>query len=158
MRHYPVLSVVAFASLSVPATGLAQRASDIAMFPLAERGMQRVVIRMPPRRDEMNWRVEFFAGREMRVDCNRTSLGQNMASRELTGWGYNFWVVDGTRRGMSTMMGCPPGSDHLDFVSGLPNTEPYNSRLPIVIYVPIGFQVRYRMWNVVSRDILAPPG
>jgi ecotin len=158
MRKFPVSKFSAFLVLSATTAVIAQRASDIQMFPAAERGMQRLVIRMAPRRDEANWRVEIFAGKEMRVDCNHTSLGQNMASRELTGWGYNFWVVDGTKRGMSTLMGCPPGSDHLSFVSGTPSTEAYNSRLPIVIYAPIGFQVRYRMWSVVSRDIVAPPG
>ncbi len=158
MRKVPTLSFVAFALFSISSTVGAQRVSDIQMFPAPERGMQRVVIRVPPRRDEVKWRIEFFAGKDMRVNCNHTAFGDNITSRPLTGWGYDFWVVNGDARAMSTLMGCPPGSDHVDFVSGSPVTQPYNSRLPIVVYAPIGFQVRYRLWSVVSRDVIAPPG
>jgi ecotin len=158
MRKIPAFMVVAVALLSASTAITAHRESDIQMFPAAERGMQRLVIRMAPRRDEANWRVEFFAGKVMRMDCNITSYVQNMVAHELSGVGHMYWVVDGRADAMSTLMGCPPGSEHMAFASGSPTTQPYNGSLPIVIYAPIGFQVRYRMWNIVSRDIVAPPG
>jgi len=34
----------------------------------------------------------------------------------------------------------------------------YNSRLPLVIYVPQGVEVRYRIWRGDDKVITAPKG
>jgi len=48
------------------------------------------------------------------------------------------------------MMACPDGSKHSAFVAadlGANALQRYNSRLPIVVYVPKGTEVKYRIWQ-----------
>ena len=49
----------------------------------------------------------------------------------------------------STRMACPPGEEQTEAfvqVRGRGFIQPYNSRLPIVTYIPEDFSVRYRIW------------
>ncbi len=128
---------------------------DISMFPNAQRGFQRIIISVPARRDEANWKIEFYAGKVMTVDCNRHSMGANLQQHDLQGWGYNYWTIDPTVPVMSTRMGCPRGTTRQAFVNGQSITERYNSKLPLVFYVPSGFQVRYRLWSVAGGEMVA---
>jgi ecotin len=146
---------IAIAFTALPAPAFAQPAETFD-FPAAERGAQRVVIRLAPRRDEQLWKVEFYAGRQKEIDCNRQGYGQNLIERK-TPIGYSYWTVNGDARAFSTMMGCPPNSRRMAFVSGTSVLENYNSRLPIIVFVPPGMELRYRMWNVVTREMIARP-
>ena len=47
-------------------------------------------------------------------------------------------------------MACPPNAPPRDtfvVVHGNGFLQSYNSRLPVVVYVPTGFEVRYRIWE-----------
>jgi ecotin len=47
------------------------------------------------------------------------------------------------------MMACPPEKTKEEYVR-LPATgqlDGYNSKLPVVVYVPSDYEVRYRIWN-----------
>jgi ecotin len=47
------------------------------------------------------------------------------------------------------MMACPPGEEKRQVfvqVRGDNMLLRYNSKLPIVVYAPTGFEVRYRIW------------
>jgi len=69
-------------------------------------------------------------------------------ARPLKGWGYTFYEVTGQDTTMSTMMAAPEGSEKVEqFVSGTPLLIRYNSRLPIVVYAPEGYELRYRIWT-----------
>jgi len=51
------------------------------------------------------------------------------------------------------MMACPPSQENTDeFVTVVGDgfLQRYNSRLPMVVYVPEGFELRYRIW--VAQD------
>ena len=43
-------------------------------------------------------------------------------------------------------------------LGGEPELMRYNSRLPLVIYVPQGVEVRYRIWRGDDKVITAPKG
>jgi ecotin len=48
------------------------------------------------------------------------------------------------------MMACPPEStpqESFVAVRGAGFLQRYNSKLPVVTYVPEGFEVRYRIWT-----------
>ena len=46
------------------------------------------------------------------------------------------------------MIAPPEGASSVKkFVTAPSLLVPYNSRLPIVVYVPEGYEVRYRIWN-----------
>jgi ecotin len=75
-------------------------------------------------------------------------LGSTIAARPLKSWGYTYYEVAGSDVAMSTMMAAPEGGQKIErFVLGTPLLIPYNSRLPIVVYVPKGYEVRYRIWS-----------
>ena len=47
------------------------------------------------------------------------------------------------------MMACPPGQEKTEafvLVGGEGLLVRYNGKLPVVTYVPEGFEVRYRIW------------
>jgi ecotin len=49
-----------------------------------------------------------------------------------------------------TLIAPEPGAEKVDrFVTlgGKPYLIRYNSKLPVVVYVPEGFEVRYRIWR-----------
>lgn len=54
---------------------------------------------------------------------------------------------------MSTMMAAPEGSEKVKkFVSGTPLLIRYNSRLPIVVYAPEGYEIKYRIWTAGDAE------
>lgn len=69
-------------------------------------------------------------------------LGGNLETRTLSGWGFDYLVMDKISQPASTMMACPEDSKpQVKFVTanlGDAAMQRYNSRLPIVVYVPQG--------------------
>jgi len=120
-------------------------------FPPADQGMQRFVIVLPhkERGEEDAFAVELVAGRQMMSDgVNRVRLGNTIEARPLRGWGYTYYVVTGSGKAMSTLMAPPPGTAAVRrFVTGGSLRIAYNSRLPIVVYAPAGYEVHYRIWS-----------
>ena len=120
-------------------------------FPAPAEGMQRFVILLPHREraEEGRFALEIVAGREMLTDgANLLRLGNQIEPRTLRGWGYTYYEVTGSSETMSTMMAPPPGAPQVkQFVSARPLRIAYNSRLPVVVYAPKGYQIRYRIWT-----------
>ena len=67
------------------------------------------------------------------------------------GWGFPYYVVGELTGPIGTLMACPPGfTRRREFVridAGELSWLRYNPRLPIVLYVPAGVEVRYRVWR-----------
>lgn len=129
-------------------------------FPAAEEGMVRHVIVLPhkERSEDINFKVEIVAGKTMETDSvNLYSLGSNIETKPLKGWGYTFYQVSDSRMPISTRMAPPPGAPKVKkFVSGQPLLIRYNSRLPIVIYAPEGYEVQYRIFEAPGGRTPAP--
>ena len=122
----------------------------IASYPQAKPGMSRQVITVPPRQDEDNLKVELLIGKTLDVDCNRKMIGGTLKRETLSGWGYDYLVVEKLSEPASTMMACPDNRTQQKFVAanlGSETLQRYNSRLPIVVYVPQGVEVKYRIWQ-----------
>lgn len=155
------LAGVAAVSLSACATAQAEGAlpggaasdqasasDDLKAFPAAQAGQTRHVIRLPAQSDEDALKVEVILGKTQTVDCNRRFFGGQLETRTAEGWGYDYYVLPALGAGASTLMGCPPGSEHQAFVTT--QQQPlirYNSRLPLVVYAPSDVEVRYRLWR-----------
>ena len=124
---------------------------ELKPFPLAEDGIDRFVIVLPHKEhgEEDAYRVEIIVGKEMLTDgVNLVRLGNTIEQRTLDGWGYSYYVVSGGSNTISTMMAPPEGAPLVKtFVNVTPLHLRYNSRLPIVVYVPTGYEVRYRIWH-----------
>ena len=124
-------------------------------YPAAGNGFERMVFRVPAIDDETLRKVEIIVGKTLSIACNRTSFGGALERRVAEGWGYPYFVVGNVSGPMSTRMACPPGSQNTETfvaVSGDGFLQRYNSKLPMVVYVPQGFDVRYRIW-AAQEDI-----
>jgi ecotin len=126
--------------------------ADIAMFPKAAQGMRQVVIRPPRRADEAQVRIEFYAGQIRTIDCNLVTIPVGLIRREVQGWAYPYWEMNPPPPAITTLMGCPPKSERQAFVHGRPETIDYRSALPIVVYVPVSYTVRYRIWRTDGAE------
>jgi len=148
---------IAFAQLLIiaamvqGAASLASEHSELKAFPLAEDGVERFVIVLPhkERGDESAFNVEIIAGKEMLTDgVNLVRLANTIEQRTLQGWGYFYYEVTGSSDTISTLMAPPEGTPLVKtFVTVNPLHVRYNSRVPIVVYVPEGYEVRYRIWR-----------
>ena len=152
-RILPTLVGFAIAGCATAST------DDLKPFPEASTGQVRHVIRLPALDDEAAAKVELLVGKELEVDCNTHWFGGSLATEVAEGWGYSYYVVDGIGGPASTLKACPDGSKELRFVP-VKFDEPllrYNSRLPIVVYAPVGFEVRYRIWQAGNNIRVATP-
>ena len=118
---------------------------QIEMFPKAKDGYKMVYIQLPVEKNENDLKVEFFAGIEKKVDCNRHFLIGDKKLKEVQGWGYNYYEIDSKGETGSTLMACPDQKLTLKFVFLQPEIANYNSKLPLVLYVPKDMEVRYRI-------------
>ena len=143
-----VLGITCFGSLVVADH------PELKAFPKAKDGMERLVIEVPTktRAEEGGFKVELIPGKLMMTDgVNLVRLGAAIEERPLKGWGYTYYEITGSGLTMSTLMATPEGSKQVEkYVQGTSILIRYNSRLPIVIYVPKGYEVRYRIWKADS--------
>ena len=136
-------------SISFLANAVADEVTDMKPYPAAEDGSERWVFRIPHAEDETARKVEIMVGKFISVDCNRTSFGGVLERRVAEGWGYPYFVIEKIGAPVSTRMACPPGSENTEpfvAVNGEGFLQRYNSKLPVVVYVPRDFEVRYRIW------------
>ncbi|MFO1315124.1 MAG: ecotin family protein [Burkholderiales bacterium] len=124
---------------------------DLKAFPAAEPGSTRFVIRLPKGKDEAALKVELRVGKTVRTDAaNRYFFGGTLEAVTIEGWGFTRYVLRELGPMAGTLMAVEPNAPQVDrFVAlgGEPKLVRYNSRLPLVVYVPDGVEVRYRVWR-----------
>jgi ecotin len=125
----------------------------------ADEGMQRYVIELPALEDETLRKVELVVGQTVLTDgVNRHFFGGRVTRETIKGWGYSYYELKAIGPMAGTLMAGPPGAPMVDtFVSvrhdlGLLR---YNSKLPLVVYVPEGVEVSYRLWSTEPEPIAA---
>lgn len=151
MKKILVFGLVAlFATISLNA--FAQKANpeakkNLEAYPAATETMNRYVIFLDKKANENNFKVEVIAGKIMEVDCNKATLIGKLEEKTLEGWGYTY--LDFETKGVvaTTKMLCPDAKKTKKFVSAQPIMLDYNSRLPIVVYAPKGYDVQYKIWT-----------
>ncbi len=116
----------------------------------AAEGMQRYVIELPKLADESLLKVELIIGKTVPTDgANRHFFGGKVTREVVQGWGFSYYELKELGPMAGTLMAVPEGSEKVDtFVRvnhdlGLVR---YNSKLPLVVYVPDGVEVKYRLW------------
>ena len=141
--------VVAFL-LVVASTFLVHAADNMKAFPPAEKGMVRCVLQLPKRADEAAFKVQLIVGKTVKVDRNRYFFGGQIKRENIKGWGFSRYVVSKLGPMAGTLMAADPNAPKTDrFIAlgGEPYLIRYNSRLQVVVYVPEGVEVRYRIWS-----------
>ncbi len=158
-----MLGVIACATPTVQPSGVASTTHDqLHAFPDADPGMERFVIALPDknRDEETAFRVELVPGKIMDTDgVNQVRLDLLLEPTPLEGWGYTYYTATGNQLTAGTLMAVPPGTQPVRrFVAGTPLHIRYNSRLPIVVYLPEGCTLRYRIWSAPPEASAAGRG
>ena len=144
--------------------GLPSMASEDALkaFPRAADGMTRHVLTLAPQSDEAGLKVELILGKSVMTDAaNRYFFAGILREETIPGWGYTRYVLPAIGPMAGTLMGVDPDAPKVErFVSlgGEPFLIRYNSRLPVVVYVPEGVEVRYRIWRSDPGAARVPQG
>ena len=75
-----------------------------------------------------------------------------MTTQTIQGWGYDFYRLDKISKPASTLMACPQIIKQEKQVSITTNLTfiNYNSKLPLVVYVPDDITLAYRIWTSSS--------
>ncbi len=147
MKRIWAITVLLFL-FAVPA---GQAADNLKAFPPPEEGMVRYVLRLPSQADESAFKVELIVGKTVQVDeRNRYFFGGKIEEETVKGWGFTRYKVSKLGPMAGTLMAVDPNAPKVArFIpmGGNPYIIRYNSRLPIVVYVPEGVEVRYRIWT-----------
>jgi ecotin len=126
-------------------------ADNMKAFPPAEKGMVRYVLQLPEQKDEYAFKVELIVGKTVQLDeGNRYFFGGKIEAVNIEGWGFTRYVVSELGPMAGTLMAVDPNAPKVPrfiTIGGEPYLIRYNSRLPVVVYVPEGVEVRYRIWS-----------
>jgi ecotin len=156
-------TAAALAVLLAAAAPCAFAAADpMQAFPPAEPGQARHVIAVPRLPVESDRRVELIVGKTVATDAHNRYFHVGRLEREtIKGWGYDRYVLKELGAMAGTLMAVDPNAPKVErFIAlgGEPRLLRYNSRLPIVVYVPDGVEVRYRIWRTDPDAVPAPKG
>ncbi len=128
--------------------------TKIDMFPRAQEGYVQYVIEVPKTDNDYAHKIALRIGKTILTDCNHQSFHGKVEEVSLKGWGYTYLEVSDIRTGVSTMMACSEPKTE-KFISLQDTLRRYNSRLPLVVYVPQGYEVRYHIWSASKTEYQA---
>lgn len=132
---------------------------DLKPYAEAAAGEQRFVIQLNPllkpspdqsiSNNPADWRVQLLVGKELELDCNLHRFTGRLRSEPVLGSGYTVYRAEQIGVMLSTRKACPGEALTKQFIplGGQPFVLPFNASVPVVVYVPLGFQVRYRLWK-----------
>jgi ecotin len=151
------LTATAAASLAGSAPDATVAASESSLsnlehYPASMKEHRRFVLHLPNRENESDFKVEVIAGLQREWSCNRPWLTTDTKARDVKGWGFDYYVVSWNGKFASTLMACLPETKETTFVHGSGKLIDYNSKLPVVVFVPKDLSVRYRIWNAGTEQ------
>jgi ecotin len=157
MRTPPLLALLALVS-----TSSTLAADNMKAFPPAEPGMARYVIELPKQRNEDSYKVELLVGKTASLDArNRYFFGGKLERETISGWGFDRYILRELGPMAGTQIAVDPNAPKVDrFITlgGEPRLMRYNSRLPLVVYVPADVEVRYLVWRADPSTTVAAQG
>jgi ecotin len=139
------------------ALSIVQAADNMKAFLPPEEGTARYVLQLEAQDDESAFKVELIVGKTVQIDeKNRYFFGGRIEKETIKGWGFTRYKVSKLGPMAGTLMAIDPEAPKVTrfvILGGEPYFVRYNSRLPIVVYVPEGVEVRYRIWNTGAEGI-----
>lgn len=139
------------------AVSAALAADNLKAFPPAEEGMVRYVLQLPKQTDESVFKVELIIGKTVEVDTqNRYFFAGRIEAETIAGWGFTRYILRKIGPMAGTRMAVDPNAPkaaRFITLGGEPYLVRYNSRLPVVFYVPEGVGVRYRIWSAGAETM-----
>lgn len=120
---------------------------NLTMYPEPTEGFSMFTIQLEPNKNEANYQVELYVGKMAEVDCNKYRLLGCFLKHNVQGWGYSYYKFISNGELMGTRMACPEGLKKQEFVKSSVELVRYNSKLPIVVYIPNEFSLKYKIWE-----------
>lgn len=120
---------------------------DLSMYPEAKNGFSMFTIQLEPKENESNFQIEMYVGKIAEVDCNKYRLLGEFSKQNLQGWGYSYYEFNSNGDIMGTRMACKDSSKHKELVKSSVILVRYNSKLPIVVYLPNKMSLKYKIWE-----------
>ena len=118
--------------------------------------MTRYVINLRKQPDESAFKVELIIGKTVKTDAkNRYFFGGAMETENIPGWGFDRYILRKLGPMAGTLIAVDPDAPQVErFISigGEARLLRYNSRLPLVVYVPAGVEVRHRLWRAEPTE------
>lgn len=156
MRRHNVFVAVCGALFLMGCIAPAFSVDNMKAFPPAEAGMTRYVIDLLKQEDETAFKVELIVGKTVQTDAeNRYFFGGTLKTETISGWGFPRYILRELGPLAGTRMAIDPDAPKVErFIQlgGEPQLIRYNSRLPIVVYVPDGVEVRHRIWHAETTS------
>ncbi|AYU77467.1 ecotin, putative [Leishmania donovani] len=120
-------------------------------YPAAAPGQVRKVIYLPqqnPTVEQQHLRVQIIPGRHENCEDGRLyKLTGSVTEETLQGWGYSYYVVKLGDIYAAHRSSSDPARVTTFVALDENPVIAYNSKLPIVVYVPEGAELRYRIWT-----------
>lgn len=149
-----IIALITFCTLTFMSSNISAQyvvdKMDLSVFPKPEKGYQKFVIEVPHSsiEDDGNKKIEFFVGKNVQVDkCNNQFLAGDLVEKDLKGFGYQYYDFKTTGNVATTLMGCGETGTISKFVTAKPVVKNYNGRMPIVVYAPEGYDVRFKIYK-----------
>lgn len=138
---------------------LAKTAEQIKIYPEPKPEQDRLVLNLKPLKNEKDYFLLIKFGKDLELDCNNYFLGGAKLSRQVVkGWGYNYYELEVKDEILAgTKMACLNQNSTARFVAyhmGDDLMLAYNSKLPLVFYVPKGVEVKYQIFVKMKEGIL----
>ncbi|WP_291090740.1 ecotin family protein [Empedobacter sp. UBA7494] len=125
---------------------------DYSMYPKAKDGYEQKIITLKTLPNEDNYSVEIFAGKKTLVDsCNHFFLAGSFEQKTVDGWGYDYFNFESDGNIAGTLMGCSDNKSVEKIVHAKSIQTRYNSKLPIVVYVPKSYTLENRIWKADEK-------
>lgn len=136
---------------------------NLKAYPAPEAGMKRCVIHLESKaNEESDYRIEVLVGKTVEVDqVNRYFFGGKLEEVTIEGWGFPKYVVKELGPMAGTRIAPDPSAPQAKRFVALGGEQQllrYNSRLPLVVYVPGDAEVRLRVWKALPDPISIPQG
>jgi len=120
---------------------------DLSMYPNPPNGFKRICIELEPKDSEELCKIELIPGKKMKVDCNQHRLAGELLQKSIQGWGYSYYYFETKGLIISTQMACPEEELQEKYIASESKIMRYNSTLPIILIIPAGYDIQYRIWN-----------
>lgn len=119
---------------------------DLSMYPEAKPDYVRKVIVLDKQKNEDNYMINFQVGKVVEVDCNTHWMSGEFIQNDVKGWAYPY--IEFNAGGIaSTKKGCLDATTTKEFVYASSPNYRYNSKLPVVVYIPKDYQLKYSIWE-----------
>lgn len=150
--------IIVFGGFFLLSTHVFAASYEMKPYPPAEDGYKRMVIHLQPLANEDVNKLEIIIGKTLKVDCNKHWFIGHLSEEIAQGWGFTYFMLKIVKGPASTLMACPPSQNQQEKFVQVRSDEgllPYNSKLPVVVYVPNDFDVHYRIWTVKEESGVA---